>query len=949
MPRADRFSLPVCAAAGLLAAAALFAPAPSPPAAVAAAPAPAAIPTAAPAAPADTATLEEVASVEGITEYRLSNGLRVLLFPDPSQASVTVNVTYFVGSRHEGYGEKGMAHLLEHMLFKGTDRHPDISRELTDHGARANGTTWYDRTNYYETFEPTDENLEWALDMEADRMVNSRIAAEDLESEMTVVRNEFEAGENSPGRVLRQKTMAAAFDFHSYGYPTIGTRSDIEGVPVERLRAFYRKYYQPDNAMLVVAGRFDEAKVLELVREKFGVLPRPDRSGENSLETQYTREPVQDGPREVRVRRVGDVQRLLAVYHVPAGSHPDFAAVDLLAHVLGDEPSGRLHGALVETGKAAGVGASAYQLHDPGVLLLSAEVRAEDSLEEARRAMLAAVDSLRDHPPTEEELERARNDRLRRFEQMQRDTERAAILLSEVAAAGDWRLGFLHRDRLEAATPEDLARVARAYLVPSNRTVGTFEPVDEPLRAEIPPRPDVDSMVADYRGREAVAAGEAFDPTPENLDARTVRREVAGGVEVGVLPKGTKGGRVLVDFAFRHGNPEALQGVSEAVAELTAEMLMRGTESRTRQEIRDALDRMRSSLNVGGDELIVSGSAETARDRLPELLRLLAEVLREPAFDPEEFRQLKEETLAELESQKTQPIPRASEALNRHLNPWPEGHPRATVPADEKIAQVEAATLKEVRAFHERFYGAAGGDLAVVGDADPDSVIALAEELFAGWEASVPYERVPDRHHEVKPTEIVIETPDRQNAMFLAGLNLPLGDDHPDYPALRVANFALGGGFLSSRLATRLRQQEGLSYAVGSQLSASPLDGAGGFVVYAIHAPQNRERVAAAVREELTRAVEEGFTEEEVTEAREAWLRQRRTNRSNDQFVASALESNLFLDRAFAWDGRLEERARALTAEEVNAALRRHVDPSRLTVVQAGDFSGTEGEPDEER
>jgi len=246
------------------------------------------------------------ASVEGITEYQLDNGLRILLFPDQSKQQITVNITYLVGSRHEAYGETGMAHLLEHLVFKGTPDHPDIPAELTEHGAFPNGTTWFDRTNYYETFPATEENLVWALDLESDRMVNSFIAAEDLESEMTVVRNEFESGENSPVGVLGKRLSSVAFAWHNYGNSTIGARADIENVPIERLQGFYRKYYQPDNAVLVVAGRIDEARTLQLIVEEFGSTPRPDRTGANQLFETYTAEPAQDGERSVTLRRVGD-------------------------------------------------------------------------------------------------------------------------------------------------------------------------------------------------------------------------------------------------------------------------------------------------------------------------------------------------------------------------------------------------------------------------------------------------------------------------------------------------------------------------------------------------------------------------------------------------------------------------------------------------------------------
>ena len=288
----------------------------------------------------ESAGATEVTSVEGITEYQLANGLRFLLFPDQSKQQITVNITYLVGSRHEGYGETGMAHLLEHLLFKGTPNHPDIPAELTERGAFPNGTTWLDRTNYFETFPANDDNLVWALDLEADRMVNSFVSKDDLDSEMTVVRNEMESGENNPVGVLQARVASTAYLWHNYGNSTIGARADVENVPIDRLQAFYRKYYQPDNAVLVVAGRFEPARAIEIIEEKFGVIPRPDRTGANQLFETYTAEPAQDGERTVTLRRVGDFQLAMAAYHIPAGSHAEYPAVQVLAHLAGD-PTGR--------------------------------------------------------------------------------------------------------------------------------------------------------------------------------------------------------------------------------------------------------------------------------------------------------------------------------------------------------------------------------------------------------------------------------------------------------------------------------------------------------------------------------------------------------------------------------------------------------------------------------
>ncbi|MFQ5447198.1 MAG: M16 family metallopeptidase, partial [Saprospiraceae bacterium] len=325
--------------------------------------------------------IEKVTSVEGITEYRLTdNGLKVLLFPDQSKPTITVNITYLVGSRHEGYGETGMAHLLEHLVFKGTPNHPDIPQELTEHGARPNGTTWYDRTNYFETFNATEKNLRWALDMESDRMVNSFIAKKDLESEMTVVRNEFEMGENDPSSILMERVISTAYLWHNYGNSTIGARADIENVPIENLQAFYHKYYQPDNAVLVVAGKIDVAQTLAMIAEYFGKIPRPERK----LTPTFTKEPTQDGERSVTLRRSGDVQVVSCMYHTPPGSHRDYAAVSVLDEILTNEPGGRLYKALVETKKASTVWSFAPGLKEGGFLYINADVRMENSLDEAK-------------------------------------------------------------------------------------------------------------------------------------------------------------------------------------------------------------------------------------------------------------------------------------------------------------------------------------------------------------------------------------------------------------------------------------------------------------------------------------------------------------------------------------------------------------------------------------
>src|SRR5687767_5324338 len=885
------------------------------------------------AAPALPKGFERVTSVEGITEYRLANGLRVLMFPDQTKQTITVNITYKVGSASENYGETGMAHLLEHLVFKGTPRHPNIPQELTAHGTRPNGTTWTDRTNYYETFAATDENLNWALDLEADRMVNSFIAKKDLDSEMTVVRNEFESGENSPFGVLLNRVLSTAYLWHNYGKTTIGARSDLENVPIDRLQAFYKTYYQPDNAVLLIAGKFDEQKTLGLVDKYFSPIPRPSRV----LPKSYTAEPTQDGERSVTLRRVGDVQVVQAVYHVPSGAHPDYAAIDILSQVFGHNPSGRLYKALVLEKKASSVFAFDFQWREPTLAILGAEVRQADSLDAAKDALLQTIESIGTNPPTKEEVERARAQLLKNIDLALNNSDQVGLTLSEFIGAGDWRLFFLHRDRLRKVTTEEVVQAAARYFKPSNRTLGMFIPTSKPDRAAIPATPDLSVALKDYKGDATVASGEAFDPSPENIEARTIRTGPAG-LKMALLPKKTRGGKVIAQMTFRYGDEKSLMNRSTAGG-LAGSMLMRGTTKRTRQQIQDELDRLKARLTVNGGATQANVSIETTRENLPAVMRLAAEVLREPAFTAEEFDQLRRQNLAFIEESKSEPVQIAFNAISRHLAPYPKEDVRYIKTVEENIASINAVTLEEVKQFYKDFYGASNSTLSVIGDFDDKEIAKLVTDLFGNWKSPKPYVRIPTLFQDIAPVNQSFPAPDKANAFFVAGFNLKLRDDHPDYAALLLGNYMLGGGFLNSRLAARIRGKDGLSYGVGSGITISSLDEWGRFTANAIYAPQNVDKLEAAFKDEIARMLKDGFTAEEVEAAKSGYLQSRQVSRAQDNELAGRLNSYLFLGRTLKWDADLDARLKALTPEQINAAMRSEEHTSEITIVKSGDFA----------
>lgn len=880
-----------------------------------------------------------VASAEGISEYVLGNGLRVVLFPDASKPVTTVNMTYLVGSRHEGYGETGMAHLLEHLLFKGTPTHADIPGEMKKRGIGFNGTTWLDRTNYFASFSSDPDTLAWLLRLEADRMVNSHVSRQDLDSEMTVVRNEMESGENSPARVLLSRIVATAYLWHNYGNSAIGARSDVENVPIERLQAFYRTHYQPDNAVLVIAGDFDAEAALRLAAEHFGDIPRPQRV----LQPTYTREPAQDGERSVTVRRVGKTPYVGVGYHVPAGRHDDSGPLAVLSNALGDVPNGRLHKALVETGKATGIGEVHYVMDEPGLLLFLVEAPAGADLDALEADLVALVEDIASAPLDEDEVAQARQRLLAGHEISLRDPNVIGVMLSEAIAQGDWRLYLLARDDLEKVTAADVDRVARTYLRRNNRTAGRFIPTESPERVEIPEAPSAAELLEGYTGRAALAAGEAFDPSPANIDARTRSFVLDNGAELAVLSKATRGETVHLRIDLRLGDADSLAGRATA-AGLVPEMLMRGTRNLDRAAIAQRLVDLKSSLSVSGDADSVRVTASTDREHLPALLALVADVLRNPAFPESEFEQLRTQAITGLRSASTEPQAVASRERSRYYDRWPAGHPYHVDSFEDDLAQLASVELPALRAFHRDFYGAANASIALVGDVDAEAARTQLAELLGDWRAPRPYARIAVPYQDLPATHQRHETPDKANAMFLAYLAVPVGQEHEDYPALILANSILGGGSLKSRLADRIRQRDGLSYGVASGFSASALDQNGSFMVYAIAAPQNIERVEAAFREELERLLRDGVTATELQEALDGMLKARRTARADDQRLADHLAANLYLDRSMAYTAEFEEKLKAQTPESLLAALRRHVKPDAFGVFAAGDFAAAQSE-----
>ena len=552
--------------------------------------------------------------------------------------------------------------------------------------------------------------------------------------------------------------------------------------------------------------------------------------------------------------------------------------------------------------------------------------------------MLSEIEKVAQDGVTEEEVKRVIQQIQKQREQSLNDTSRIAVDLSDWAAQGDWRLFFLYRDRIDAVTPEDVQRVAQQYTRAENRTIGMFIPTDKPSYVAIPETGNIAAMVEGYQGREAIAQGERFESTLENIEKRTSLTTLKTGVQAALLPKKSRGEQVVLNLSLNFGNQESLKGLDNA-ASYIGPLMLRGTKDKTHQQIQDELDGLGATLSFSSSAGALDISILAKRKTLPQVLALAKEIIESPSFPEEELQVMLQQRITSLEASKSEPQTLAMNLLARKMTPYPADDIRATLPVEQQIEQLKSVTLEDVVKLYEQQIGNQSGELVAVGDFDIEEITPLIQDSVKTLTSNVSYQRIGNTPFlDVKGGHETIVTPDKKNAFYISAHQIPVGRLHPDYPALVVGNHVLGGGALSSRLADRVRQQEGLSYTVGSMYRTYTKEGHGRIMIYAISNPANSDKVVSVINEEIEKLIKDGVTQDEVTKAVDSRLQSSAVSRSTDSGIAGILGSLLAADRDIQSTKDLEDQMKALTPEQVNAAIRKYINPEKLIIVTAGDF-----------
>ncbi|MBY0359636.1 MAG: insulinase family protein [Candidatus Obscuribacterales bacterium] len=891
----------------------------------------------------------------GVCEYRLPNGLKILLAPNHSAPVVTYMQLFRVGSRNEGVGNTGATHFLEHMMFKGTAKFDPAkgldSTELFNRiGAVSNATTWFDRTNYFEAVPA--EYLEFCIKVEADRMRNLQLRQSDRDAEMSVVRNELERGENSPDEALDKEMYAIAFREHPYHHPTIGWRSDVENVPMERLKEFYDTFYWPDNCTVIITGDFEPQATLRLLHKYYAKI----RSAPKPLLDIYTVEPAQEGERRYQISRSGDLPRIWIGYHTPASTHADHYALNVISHVLGGshDRSSRLYQVLVDSGLAMEAFCRHDELRDPALLILGAVLNPGVKLADVEAVLLAELDKLVHEAVSLAELAPIKSANRKGSILARADQLELAFALGESEARADWRWLVDFDANFEAVTPQDIMRVAAKYFVSDNRTVGQFIPerhsepdvleeevdeigdfAEEPAPSKNGKAPKTKKLTADELDK--IFALKKGSKIEKACFAPKIKRQVLdNGLTVLYMPNRGTGSVAVAGYVpggnyYEHKNKHGL-------ADAVCEMLCRGSEGLTKQELSQIFKEMGvlEGLNFRADAYAVNFGSTVVSEDLALYLKTVSRVLLQPLFAEDELAKLKLEWSARLTEQQNNTGPMAENYLYRAL--YPAEHLFHQIDFDSQHLQLQSYSQADLRALHKNCYNPHQAIITIVGDVDYEQALRLVEESFGNWqgekcaEIQIPVVKLPE-----KATRIEVPMPDKLSMDILIGHPLPIKRTDPDFYALNLANLALGGDTIIARLGKIIREQHGLTYGVYSGLGDNTHGMAPWLISLSVN-PANAKKALQLVGDILEDYCKKGISADEL---------KREAGGSAGLFTVG-LRSSISIARiltrfealglgAEAVDTHVS-KIMAVRKSDVDTAIRKYLHPDKMVTVMAGTF-----------
>lgn len=876
---------------------------------------------------------EYVKESGGIQEYKMTtNNLTVLLKEDHSAPVATFMVTYNVGSRNEAIGYTGSTHLLEHLMFKGsrkfnTDKENSVFQLLQSLGSRMNATTWLDRTNYYETM--PSEHLETAIEIEADRMRNAFIKEEDRQAEMTVVRNEFERGQNNPFSVLDEHIWATAYLAHPYHHSTIGWKSDIENVSIERLKKFYDTFYWPNNATVTMVGDFEKEKALALVKKHFGRIPK----SREEIPEVYTEEPKQEGQRRVLLKRAGQ-QGVVGVAHkTPSATHEDSPNFLVLSSILSSGKNSRFYKNITDKGLTTSVFIWDSLFRDPGLFAVYANLTPGTDHQKVEDLVMAEYEKIKEDGVTEEEVEKAKAQLIASMKFGQDGSFAVAGGLNEAIASGDWTLFTTYDEKLSGVTKETVKAVVEKYFLEDLSTIGHFIPKvsgEQQTKRGPSNATELAQMKKQYFSEEEESKGP--------LASQIEDSEPVKGVRLLTLKRGT--GVVTLTGSFLGGDIFA-PSENKRIPDVVVSMLDQGTTKSSKFEISNKIEKVGARLSFSNGKARVVFNGKFLSEDTALIVGLLSEQLQFPAFNGEDLAKTKKRMITAYKKSKEST---RGNAINNMLKGfYSESHQNAPDNADESIKNVEKITTEDLKAYHEENYGKGSMVIVAVGDVDHASLSATIKKSFGEWKDSPLEEKKETQKGTKNAGKAYVTMQDKTSTDFLVGIPLGINRDHPDYRPLFVASYILGGNF-SARLMQTVRVKEGLTYGIRSSMSGFGNDTDGYWYVGGTFSPDLLSKGESSTLREIKKWAQDGVTQKEVDTTKSTLTGSFKVGFDTTRGLASGILSAVIDWEDLSYVDEMPNMINGVTLEQVNAAIKKYISIEDLYEVAAGSID-QEGNP----
>lgn len=893
---------------------------------------------------------KKIKELGGIEEYLYQpNGMNVLLLQDNASPVATVQIVYRVGSKHEVLGNTGSTHLLEHLMFKGTPTFnkksgTTITDVLQNTGAQLNATTWYDRTNYFETL-PSDK-IELALQIEADRMRNSLLTKEDKEAEMTVVRNEFERGENDPNSLLDKEIWASAYIAHPYHHSTIGWKSDIEKAPIEVLRNFYNTYYWPDNATLTIIGDFKKENVFELIEKYFGGITKAP----HTLPQPYTEEPEQYGPRKIIVKKPGELGVVNKAYKIPGALHEDLPALNILGEIIGAGPSAILNKTFVDTRMGIYSYASATNFKEVGLFTIGVGFPTTSKHEDIEAKINEVVAKIQKEGVTQDEVNRVVA-KISAQTILARDGSGViASELNEAIASGDWTDFVTGVDRLKKVTPADVLRVAQTYLVEDQSTTGyfipkqsgtqnqdvahanNFMPENQPFYYRHPEHNDAEKAFEyeNFEGETTLATISAEDNNAIEKGTSAYKRDKVAGIDV-VSVKTSAKDFVTVAASISLGN-FINETKNPMISSLAASMLSKGTTLNDKFKFSEKLQKLGVNLNVSASTTKINIGFKCLKKDLDQVIVLLAEEIRNPLFDQKEFEKLQQQFTGNTQQSLNDPGERGEIALSQAI--YPKGNPNYSLSVEDNLNNIKTATLDEVKAFHKKYFGPASMHLVIVGDTEGANLNASLKKSFKNWNGGVSETLKFEDAVKAAPKTEVVTIAEKPSAELYIGQYTGLKRADADYIPFYIANYTLGAGF-AGRLMQTVRDNDGLTYSISSGMGGNIATG-GYWMVNASFNPNLFQKGLDATMVQVDKWVKDGITATELENKKTNLIGSFKVGMSTTSGMARTILS--FVERGLEpnYIEQYPNDIEKVTLKQVNDAIKKYIQLDKMIIIKSG-------------